>query len=299
LQRAIGLQSKTDVFETPRSSGILLCFFHAENLLLLIESMLVRVLSRQAAARGVVAIRPTMSVTRSFSDDAEEMDPKAIQKIVDAKITKANQTITPWFAREDISMAMKVKPVENLEEVSAIQFLPEVIKQRKVRIFKPTRSAMQSATHKFKNWQLSFDNQERWINPLTGWTSTGDPLSNQQLRFETPEQAIEFAKKQGWDYSVDEQREKANYRGRKDYSYNFLPVDVTNHLKREGVKARHHFEIKDTQYQSCWQKTLSYHGERPLAQHGGNYDYAKKETVGTGHTVDPGTSGSLPSEENC
>jgi len=256
------------------------------------------VISRQSAARGVAAIRPSASVTRSFSDDAEEMDPKAIQAIVDAKITKANQTITPWFARDNISIAMKVKPVENLEEVSAIQFLPEVIKQRKVRIFKPTKAAMQSATHKYKNWQLSFDNQERWVNPLMGWTSTGDPLSNQSLRFETSEQAAEFAEKQGWDYSIDKPKKKANYRGRKDYSHNFLPVDVGNKIQREGVKARHHFTI-DTGYQSCWQKTLSYHGEGALAQHGGNYDYGAKEVVGTGYTVDPGLTGKAPSESNC
>jgi hypothetical protein len=50
-----------------------------------------RVASRGVAARSMAVIRPSMG--RSFSDEAE-MDPKAIQAIVDAKIFKANQTGT-------------------------------------------------------------------------------------------------------------------------------------------------------------------------------------------------------------
>merc|ERR1719162_2599133 len=127
---------------------------------------MLRVISRTAAARGVAAIKPTVSAVpvRFFCAEPEE-DPKAIQAIVDAKVAKKNQTVTPWFARDTLSMALKVAPVENPEDNSAIQFLPEVIKQRKVRIFKPTKAAMQSATYKYKNWEMSFDNQERWVNP--------------------------------------------------------------------------------------------------------------------------------------
>ena len=53
---------------------------------------MLRVLAKRGCARSVAVMRPTVSV-RLFSDDAEEeMDPKAIQAIVDAKVTKANQT---------------------------------------------------------------------------------------------------------------------------------------------------------------------------------------------------------------
>lgn len=44
--------------------------------------------------------------------------------------------------------------------------------------------------------------QERWSNPLMGWTSTADPVSNMQLNFSTPEQAIKFCQKRGWKYEV-------------------------------------------------------------------------------------------------
>jgi NADH dehydrogenase (ubiquinone) Fe-S protein 4 len=38
---------------------------------------------------------------------------------------------------------------------------------------------------------------ERWSNPLMGWTSTADPMSNQVMFFDSPEQAVRFCKKMG------------------------------------------------------------------------------------------------------
>lgn len=49
---------------------------------------------------------------------------------------------------------------------------------RMVRIFVPTKSAMQSGTANTDKWEMEFENRERWTNNLMGWTSTGDPLSN-------------------------------------------------------------------------------------------------------------------------
>lgn len=37
---------------------------------------------------------------------------------------------------------------------------------------------------------------------MMGWASTADPMSNVQLAFSTPEQAIKFCKKRGWKYEV-------------------------------------------------------------------------------------------------
>lgn len=41
-----------------------------------------------------------------------------------------------------------------------------------------------------------------------GWTSTADPMSNVQLTFSSPEQAIKFCKKRGWKYEVRTPRNK-------------------------------------------------------------------------------------------
>ncbi|EDO31162.1 predicted protein [Nematostella vectensis] len=82
------------------------------------------------------------------------------------------------------------------------------LKNRTVRIFKPARNAMQSGTQSFQSWRLEFDTMERWENPLMGWASTGDPLSNTSLEFGSKEEAIIYAEKQGFNYEVDEAHEK-------------------------------------------------------------------------------------------
>jgi NADH dehydrogenase (ubiquinone) Fe-S protein 4 len=48
----------------------------------------------------------------------------------------------------------------------------EQLKSRTVRIFSPAKNAMQSGTFKTNKWRIEFDTQERWENPLMGWTST-------------------------------------------------------------------------------------------------------------------------------
>ncbi|KAF4804639.1 hypothetical protein TURU_005420 [Turdus rufiventris] len=73
----------------------------------------------------------------------------------------------------------------------------EHIKTRKVHIFVPARNAMQSGANNTKKWKMEFDNRERWENPLMGWASTADPLSNMVLTFSTKEDAIAFAEKNG------------------------------------------------------------------------------------------------------
>ena len=43
------------------------------------------------------------------------------------------------------------------------------------RIYKPTKTAMQSGTAKTKDWVLDFEPSEpREVEPLMGWTSSAD-----------------------------------------------------------------------------------------------------------------------------
>ena len=46
---------------------------------------------------------------------------------------------------------------------------------RPVRIYKPTKSTMQSGKAGMNHWRIDFDNLQgsgRWINPLMGWASS-------------------------------------------------------------------------------------------------------------------------------
>ncbi|CAK9807433.1 NADH dehydrogenase [ubiquinone] iron-sulfur protein 4, mitochondrial [Anthophora plagiata] len=102
------------------------------------------------------------------------------------------------------------------ENVGVCSGVPEEqLKSRTVRIYRPAKSAMQSGTNNINFWQLDFDTQERWENPLMGWTSTGDPLSNLQVGFSSKEEAIAYCDKMGWKYYV----QKPNINNPKPRSY--------------------------------------------------------------------------------
>ena len=53
------------------------------------------------------------------------------------------------------------------------------------RIYKPAKTAMQSGTAKTKEWVLDYEpEQPREIEPLMGWTSSGDMRQQVRLRFD-------------------------------------------------------------------------------------------------------------------
>jgi hypothetical protein len=76
------------------------------------------------------------------------------------------------------------------------------------RIFSPAKTAMQSGKAKTGHWILEFEPaQPRRIDPLMGYTSSGDMLSQIRLTFETKEEAIDYAEKNGIDFQVQEPKE--------------------------------------------------------------------------------------------
>jgi hypothetical protein len=73
------------------------------------------------------------------------------------------------------------------------------------RIYKPARTAMQSGLAKTKEWRLDFEpEQPRAIDPLMGWTSSGDMKQQVRLNFETREEAVAYCERNGIPYEVFE-----------------------------------------------------------------------------------------------
>jgi ETC complex I subunit conserved region len=73
------------------------------------------------------------------------------------------------------------------------------------RIFRPSRTATQSGKAKARHWVLEFEPAApRRIDPLMGWTSSGDMTSQVRLNFATKEEAVAYAEKQGLSYRIDE-----------------------------------------------------------------------------------------------
>lgn len=72
------------------------------------------------------------------------------------------------------------------------------------RIYRPARNAMQSGQAKSQRWLVEFspEAQPRSVEPLMGWTSSTDTLNQVKLWFETKEEAIAYAVREGLAYSV-------------------------------------------------------------------------------------------------
>ena len=91
---------------------------------------------------------------------------------------------------------------------------------RKAKIYKPTKTAMQAGMGKTKNWLLEFDTLNTGINPLMGWETSQDTMSEIKLEFLSKEQAINYAKKNNIDYYIVEPQKTKIIK--KSYAENFL-----------------------------------------------------------------------------
>lgn len=75
----------------------------------------------------------------------------------------------------------------------------------RARIFKPAKTAMSSGQAKTQDWLLEFTPSEaRKVDPLMGWTSSGDTQAQVRLRFETKEAALDYAETYGIEAQVIE-----------------------------------------------------------------------------------------------
>ena len=79
---------------------------------------------------------------------------------------------------------------------------------------------MQSGKGNTKNWLLEFDTLDTGIDPLMGWETSKDTMSELKLEFSSKDQAINYAKKNNIDYYVVEPQKIKIIK--KSYADNFL-----------------------------------------------------------------------------
>ncbi len=76
------------------------------------------------------------------------------------------------------------------------------------KIFCPAKTAMQSGKAKTGNWILEYDPEmRRSIDPLMGYTSSGDMKSQIRMNFDSREAAVAYAEKNGIAFRVIEPKE--------------------------------------------------------------------------------------------
>nr|CAG4643504.1 EOG090X0DNW [Ilyocryptus agilis] len=154
--------------------------------------------------RGLIQSVLSSTAKRNIGSTAVLLNEDALDmaKLKEAPTKTLEDVLHPAEKRDLIQVDQKV-------DIGVITGFPEEhIKERLARIWKPAKHAMQSGTNNTHKWIVGFDTRERWENPLMGWTSSGDPLSNVELKFSSKEDAIAFCERYGWEYSVNEPVEK-------------------------------------------------------------------------------------------
>ena len=79
---------------------------------------------------------------------------------------------------------------------------------------------MQSGVAKNNKWVLEYITKDPTKNPLMGWESSSDTLSEIKLEFSTKDLAINYAKRKKIDFELIEPKKRKTVK--KSYADNFL-----------------------------------------------------------------------------
>ena len=91
---------------------------------------------------------------------------------------------------------------------------------KKAKIYIPNKSPMQSGLGKTNKWVLEFQTKDPTTNPLMGWESSNDTLTELKLEFSSKDLAINYAKKMKIDIEIIEPKKRKTVK--KSYADNFL-----------------------------------------------------------------------------
>jgi len=91
---------------------------------------------------------------------------------------------------------------------------------KKAKIYNPSKTAMQSGTAKTKYWILEFNKENFEIDYLMGWNASRDTQKQVKLKFESKEEAINYANKHNIPFDLLESKKRKIII--KSYADNFL-----------------------------------------------------------------------------
>ena len=79
----------------------------------------------------------------------------------------------------------------------------------RVHIYRPAKSAMQSGLAKTRRWVIAFEPATSPTrDPLMGWTGSADTRDQVRLSFATEKEAVAYAKRCGFEFTIAEPRPK-------------------------------------------------------------------------------------------
>ena len=79
----------------------------------------------------------------------------------------------------------------------------------KAKIYKPSKTAMQSGRSKYSKWVLKFSDKKNQLkDTMMGWNGGSSTVSQIELKFSSKDEAVNYAKKNSIDYEVLETSER-------------------------------------------------------------------------------------------
>ena len=110
------------------------------------------------------------------------------QKIETAKKVFSHSTL-PRSLTDAVPAGKELHIPSNISEVAVFSGMPAEQAERVVVIAPRAVKTLQSGGRTDTGYTITWKNQERWSNPLMGWTSSADPMANVKLTFDTLELA--------------------------------------------------------------------------------------------------------------
>ncbi|PVU90702.1 hypothetical protein BB561_004763 [Smittium simulii] len=131
----------------------------------------------------------------------------SLKRYKSTNITVTTLTIPIQVQKLEKEYPESLQPAPRDPTIDIVTSTTEGMVKNGVRIFRPAVSTMQSGKDKSRHWQIDFDilqHGNRWENQLVGWRGTADPVQSLCFKFPSKESAIEYAKRQGWSYTIQE-----------------------------------------------------------------------------------------------
>lgn len=96
-----------------------------------------------------------------------------------------------------------------------------------VKIYTPAKTTMQAGRGKTGQWLLEYELETpRGPETLMGWTASGDTLNQVRLQFPNSAEAVAFAEKKGWAYTVLPEQERVLTPRNYVDNFKYIPPDV-------------------------------------------------------------------------
>lgn len=87
--------------------------------------------------------------------------------------TMPNSTSKDFITSAPSSTVTLPQGIQEIHQAEQTSGVPPFVKEQSCRIYRPTKSAMQSGGSAGTDyWKIDFDSYEKWENPLMGWAST-------------------------------------------------------------------------------------------------------------------------------